>query len=127
MPVEELREDDPAQVGPYRVLARLGEGGMGVVYLVVADGGLGALKLVRAQLAGNDEFRTRFRREVNAGRAVSGEHIARFVDAELEGEQPYLVSEYVAGPTLAEAVEANGPLVYARVLDLAGTLALALA
>jgi serine/threonine protein kinase len=64
VPVSDLRTGDPDRIGPYRVLGRLGAGGMGVVYLVQAGKGLGALKLIRLELADDEEFRVRFRREV---------------------------------------------------------------
>jgi serine/threonine protein kinase len=85
MPVSDLRTRDPDRIGPYRVLGRLGAGGMGVVYLVQAGQRLGALKLIRPELADDEEFRVRFRREVEAGRAVSGPYTARFIDAQLDG------------------------------------------
>ncbi|HEV2360711.1 MAG TPA: serine/threonine-protein kinase [Acidimicrobiales bacterium] len=127
MPVEELGIDDPQQVGPYRVLARLGQGGMGVVYLVIAGGVLRALKLVRRDLVSDGEFRNRFEREVTAARAITGPYVARFVDALLDGPAPYLVSEYVEGPTLDEEVRREGALGEERSLSIATGLARALA
>ena len=126
MPVSDLRTGDPDRIGPYRVLGRLGAGGMGVVYLVQAGKGLGALKLIRLELADDEEFRVRFRREVDAGRAVSGPYTARFIDAQLDGPAPYLVTEYVDGPSLAEAVADGGPFSLDAVVGLASGLAQAL-
>ena len=126
MPVSELRAGDPDRIGPYRVLGRLGAGGMGVVYLVQVGKGLAALKLIRPQLADDEEFRARFRREVEAGRAVSGPYTARFIDAQLDGPAPYLVTEYVDGPSLAEAVTDAGPFSFEAVVGLASGLAQAL-
>jgi serine/threonine protein kinase len=99
---------------------------MGVVYLVQAGKSLGALKLIRPQLADDEEFRARFRREVEAGRAVSGPYTARFIDAQLDGPAPYLVTEYVDGPSLAEAVADGGPFSFDAVVGLASGLAQAL-
>ena len=88
MPVSDLQPGDPDRIGTYRVLSRLGTGGMGIVYLVQAGNRLGALKLIRPELADDEEFRRRFRHEVEAGRAVAGPYTARFIDAELEGSRP---------------------------------------
>ena len=126
VPVSDLLPSDPARIGPHRVLGRLGSGGMGEVFLVQAGNGLGALKLIRQQLVDDPEFRARFKREVEAGRAVSGPFTARFIDAELDGPTPYLVTEYVDGPSLSEAVAARGPFAYDEVVGLANALALGL-
>src|ERR1017187_10045980 len=99
---------------------------MGVVYLVQAGTSLAALKLIRPQLADDEEFRARFRREVEAGRAVSGTYTARFIDAQLDGPAPYLVTEYVDGPSLAEAVANGGTFSFDAVVGLASGLAQAL-
>jgi len=116
MPVGELLPGDPASIGPYRVLSRLGVGGMGVVFLVQAGNRIAALKLIRPVLAHDEEFRSRFRREVDAGRRVSGSYTARFIDAQLDGASPYLVTEYVDGPSLDEAVAECGPFAFDAVI-----------
>ncbi|MER5641653.1 protein kinase [Kitasatospora sp. NPDC002227] len=109
--MEPLESTDPEAVGPYRLLARLGAGGMGQVYLGRSAGGRTvAVKVVRAELAGDQEFRERFGREVAAARAVDGAFTAPVVDAELTGPLPWLVTSYVLGPDLATAVRAHGPL-----------------
>ena len=111
---------DPGQVGAYRLVGRLGAGGMGVVYLAVApDGSLVALKLIRPEYAGDPAFRSRFRREVEAVQRVRGLCIARHLDAEVDGARPYLVTEYVDGPSLAEVVAQSGPLPDDRLIGLA--------
>ncbi|MEU8274076.1 glycoside hydrolase family 6 protein [Microbispora bryophytorum] len=106
-----LRAGDPAQVGPYRLVRRLGEGGMGTVYLGEApDGTRVAVKLLHHTIAADPDFRRRFRREVEAAKRVARFCTAAVLDAEVDGETVYLVTEYVPGPTLREAVERDGPL-----------------
>ncbi|MDR8407261.1 serine/threonine protein kinase [Nonomuraea sp. 3-1Str] len=97
--VEPLREGDPAAVGPYRLLGRLGEGGQGVVYLSRGpDGRPVAVKVLREGLA--DE---RFAKEIDAARRVEPFCIAQVLDASLGGGRPYIVTEYVEGPSLQQA------------------------
>jgi eukaryotic-like serine/threonine-protein kinase len=126
--ISELRTDDPAAVGPYRLLGRLGTGGMGRVFLGQSPGGrLVAVKVIRPELADEPGFRARFAREVSAARKVSGLFTALVVDADAEAELPWLATAYVAGPSLAEAVEEHGPLPVASVRALAAGLAEGLA
>ena len=126
--ISELRIDDPAAIGPYRLLGRLGTGGMGRVYLGQSPGGrLVAVKVIRPELADEPGFRARFAREVSAARKVSGLFTALVVDADAEAELPWLATAYVAGPSLAEAVEEHGPLPAGSVLALAAGLAEGLA
>ena len=123
----ELLASDPTTIGPYRLLERIGTGGMGVVYLVVGlDGGQAALKLIRSELADDPAFRARFRREVEAGQRVGGVCNAKYLDADLDAERPYLVTEYVPGGNLADFVAANGPLPGDQAVSLAVGLAEAL-
>jgi serine/threonine protein kinase len=112
-----LHPDDPEQVAGYRLLGRLGAGGMGVVYLGESQRGpVGeprrqvAVKVVRGELADDEGFRARFRREVTAARRVSGACVVEVLDADPEADPPYLVSEYVRGPDLASLVAEYGPL-----------------
>ena len=122
--MEDLLPDDPRQIGPYWLEGRLGSGGMGSVYLGRSPGGRHvAIKVIRAELAEDPEFRARFAREVTSARKVSGIFTAEVVDADLHGPAPWLATSYVAGPTLADAVAARGPLPPAAVLKLAAGLA----
>ena len=126
--ISELRADDPATVGPYRVIGRLGTGGMGRVFLGQSAGGrLVAVKVIRPELAEEPGFRARFAREVSAARKVSGLFTALVVDADADAPLPWLATAYVAGPSLAEAVADHGPLPPGSVLALAAGLAEGLA
>jgi outer membrane protein assembly factor BamB len=109
--MERLAPGDPETVGPYRLLARLGAGGMGRVYLARPVGGSTvAVKVVHAELAADPQFRERFRREVAAAKAVSGPWTAPVVGADPEGAIPWLATAYVLGPSLTDAVGSHGPL-----------------
>jgi protein kinase-like protein len=123
----ELRPGDPELIGPYRLRGRLGAGGMGRVYLGLSPGGRAvAVKVIRAELAQDPEFRARFRREVAVARTVSGLYTAPVLDADTDGPEPWLATAYVPGPSLADAVTRHGPLPAASVLMLAAGLAEAL-
>jgi eukaryotic-like serine/threonine-protein kinase len=122
--VKPLEAGDPQQAGKYLLLGVLGSGGMGRVFLGRSPGGrLVAVKLIRVELAGDPDFRARFAREVATARTVSGIFTVPVVDANLEGPQPWLVTAYVDGPSLAEAVGGHGPLPAGSVLSLAAGLA----
>ena len=122
--MEELQAGDPPQIGPYLLLGRLGAGGMGQVFLGRSPGGrLVAVKVIRAGLAGDPGFRARFAREVSAARRVSGVFTAPVVDADPTAPLPWLVTGFVSGLSLAEAVDRYGPLPVDSVLALAAGLA----
>src|SRR5712691_10101196 len=122
--MQELQPGDPQLIGPYRLRGRLGAGGMGRVYLGLSPGGRAvAVKVIRADLAQDPEFRARFRREIAVARRVSGMYTAPVIDADVDGPVPWLATAYVRGPSLADAVSEHGPLLAASVLALAKGLA----
>ncbi|WP_217573715.1 serine/threonine-protein kinase [Streptomyces sp. GbtcB7] len=103
--MEKLGAGEPQQIGAYRLLARLGAGGMGRVYLARSDRGRTvAVKLVREELAAQEEFRARFRQEVQAARRVGGLWTAPVLDADTEAAVPWVATGYVAGPSLQTVV-----------------------
>ncbi|MFC5746806.1 serine/threonine-protein kinase [Actinomadura rugatobispora] len=125
--MEALRPEDPRRTGDYRLLGRLGAGGMGRVFLGRSrTGRMVAVKLVHAELARDPRFRRRFRQEIDAARRVGGAWTAPVLDADPESDTPWVATGYVPGPTLSETVERHGPLPEATVLALASGLARAL-
>ncbi|MFD9512999.1 serine/threonine-protein kinase [Streptomyces mirabilis] len=126
--MEKLGAGEPQQIGAYRLLARLGAGGMGRVYLARSDRGRTvAVKLVREELAAQEEFRARFRQEVQAARRVGGLWTAPVLDADTEAAVPWVATGYVAGPSLQTVVgHDHGALPERSVRILAAGLAHAL-
>lgn len=106
-----LHSGDPTELGGYRLVGRLAEGGQGVVYLGVdADGGRVAVKLLRPEWLVQPAARARLVKEVAAARRVARFCTARVIEARLDGDSPFIVSEYVDGPSLAEHVRTTGPV-----------------
>lgn len=127
MALASLRKGDPSRIGQYRLVARLGAGGMGVVYLGETKGrGPVAIKVVRPEVGDDEEFRARFRREVSLLTRVQGLCTVKVVEADTESATPFLVTEYAAGPSLAEHVRNSGPLDADMLYGLATGLAEAL-
>lgn len=126
--MEKLGGGDPQQIGAYRLLGRLGAGGMGHVYLARSDRGRTvAVKLVREELAAQEEFRERFRQEVASARRVGGYWTAPVLDADTEAAVPWVATGYVAGPSLQQVVgHDHGALPERSVRTLAAGLAHAL-
>ncbi|MGC4866004.1 serine/threonine protein kinase [Micromonospora sp. DT53] len=122
-----LRPGDPARLGGYEVLDRLGDGGMGTVFLARSPQGRRvAVKVVRPELSHDEEFRGRFRSEVNRARQVPPFCTAEVLDADPDHDPPYLVVEYVDGPSLAQVVREHGPLGAAQLHSIAVGVATAL-
>jgi serine/threonine protein kinase len=120
-------DGDPGRVGGHRIIRRLGAGGMGVVYLAESRSRrLVAIKVIHRHLAGDPEFRRRFRREVATARRVARFSTAPVIEADLDGDTAYVVTEYVPGPTLYRAVKDWGPLSGSDLEGLAMSTAVAL-
>jgi len=112
-PVVPLRKNDPRQAGPYRLLSVLGSGGMGRVYLgrdSTGATGPAAVKVIRPEYAEDPLFRRRFEREVGALDRIRGAHIVRLLGSGCDEELVWVATEYIPGPTLAELVDARGPV-----------------
>ncbi|MGW6854814.1 serine/threonine-protein kinase, partial [Streptomyces virginiae] len=125
--MQPLEAGEPRTIGAYRLLGRLGAGGMGRVYLGRSAGGRTvAVKIVHPHFASDEEFRARFRREVEAARRVGGEWTAPVLDADPEAPVPWVATGYVAGPSLDRALAAHGPLPEASVRAIGAGLARAL-
>ncbi|MFI1565883.1 protein kinase [Streptomyces sp. NPDC020490] len=123
MAMMRLRREDPRVVGSFRLHRRLGAGGMGVVYLGSDKKGQRvALKVIRPDLAEDQEFRSRFAREVSAARRIRGGCTARLVAADLEADRPWFATQYVPGPSLHDKVADEGPLGAAEVASIGAAL-----
>src|SRR3954468_8154549 len=108
--VSPLRGNDPKSVGSYRLTGRLGEGGQGTVYLGEnASGERVAVKLLHSWLIGDARARARFSGELDHAKRVMPFCTARVLDSDAEGDVPYIVSEFIDGPSLAEVLKKNGP------------------
>ncbi|WP_181387576.1 serine/threonine-protein kinase [Streptomyces sp. Act143] len=123
MAMMRLRREDPRVVGSFRLHRRLGAGGMGVVYLGSDKKGQRvALKVIRPDLAEDQEFRSRFAREVSAARRIRGGCTARLVAADLDAERPWFATQYVPGPSLHDKVADEGCLAAAEVAAIGAAL-----
>src|SRR6266545_2296628 len=127
IPAPPLLAGDPSRLGRYTLVGRLGQGGMGVVYLGRdEDGRLVAIKVIRPELAANPDYLARFRLEVELGRKVNGPFVAEVLDAGFDSERPYLVTAYIEGTTLQASVRERGPMPSSEVAHLAVGMAAAL-
>ncbi|GAA1943305.1 serine/threonine protein kinase [Kitasatospora viridis] len=120
---------NPELIGPYRPLERIGAGGMGTVYYCLhPDTGRPlAVKVLHAEHAQDPEHRKRFAREVTLLRKIEGPYLVPLVDAGPQAEQPWLATDYVAGNTLSQHVQAHGPLTGENLMTFAAATAHALA
>ncbi|WP_072486924.1 serine/threonine-protein kinase [Streptomyces atratus] len=126
--MDALRPQDPARMGAYHLLARLGAGGMGQVYLGRSPGGrLVAVKVIREEISDHPEALARFRRETATVEAVRSAYTAQLIEASLDAPPYWLATEYVSGPTLRGAVGASGPFPADSALRLLAALAEGLA
>ena len=122
-----LLTNDPREIGPYRVVGRLGAGGMGMVYAGMdAAGRRVAVKLVHEVYSLDLDFRRRFSREISVLGEVQGACVARVLGSDSGTERPWLATEYIAGPTLEQHVQTDGALTGDALYGLAAGLAEAL-
>lgn len=108
--LQPLRAGDPTTVGNFRLVGRLGQGAMGVVYLGYRSTRPVAVKVVRPQLAEDEYFRKRFALELEAIRRVGGFHTAALVDADPQAATPWIATQYINAPSLLELLEQHGPV-----------------
>ena len=122
--MEQLGSSDPREVGPYRLIARVGKGAMGQVYLGLSPGGRQvAVKVMRPAYTADPEFRQRFRHEVEAAMRVGGFHTALVLEADPDADSPWMATQYIEGPSLEATVRQKGPLSPGQLRDLGAALA----
>ncbi|NEB67411.1 serine/threonine protein kinase, partial [Streptomyces fulvissimus] len=125
--MQPLEAGEPHTIGAYRLLGRLGAGGMGRVYLGRSAGGRTvAVKVVHPHFALDEQFRARFRREVESARRIGAQWTAPVLDADPDAPVPWVATGYVAGPPLSQAITEHGPLPEHAVRTLGAGLAEAL-
>lgn len=108
--IKPLAASDPTRIGPYLLLGRLGAGGMGRVFLARSEGGRTvAVKVVHEEHVSNEQFRARFRREIDAARKVGERYTAPVLDADPDADRPWVATGYVPGLSLEQIVRRHGP------------------
>ncbi len=106
-----LGTGDPLRLGPYRLLGVLGEGGMGKVYFGLDGSGThAAVKVLRPELSHDQQLGQRFVREAQMAQSVTSKGVARVLGSRMEGGRPWIATEFLAGPTLDEAIASYGPM-----------------
>jgi serine/threonine protein kinase len=108
--MEKLRPGDPEQLGPYTLIARLGSGGMGVVFLGSQGSRRVAVKVVRSSFIDDPSLRTRFAREIDTLKKLKSQHVAAYLDSDTEGDLAWHAVEFINGPTLKEQIDQDGPM-----------------
>lgn len=125
--IERVDRDSPRRIGAFRILGRLGAGATSEVYLATGPSGRpAAVKLIRPQFAQDPQFCRLFARELAAARKINGDYTAAVIDADAHAEQPWIAYEFLAGPSLAQVIENQGPLPPAAVRTLAAGISEAL-
>lgn len=125
--IERVDRDSPRRIGAFRILGRLGAGATSEVYLATGPSGRpAAVKLIRPQFAQDPQFCRLFARELAAARKINGDYTAAVIDADAHAEQPWIAYEFLAGPSLAQVIENQGPLPPAAVRTLAAGICEAL-
>ena len=123
VPLEPLRPHDPTELGPFRLLGRLGQGGMGVAFLSQSEGNWVVVKMMRSDLTDDSSFRARVGRELEALKTAAGTHTARLIDSDLSGHPAWFAMEFIPGTTLQRRVKEQGALTSQEVSTLAFNLA----
>lgn len=118
--MSDLEDGDPAQIGSFRLVTRLGSGGMGTVHLArrEAEGGLVAVKTIKSEYAQEERFRRRFVREAAAASSVRSPYTVRVVGFDTQAREPWIATEYVDGPSLRDHVQKHGSMSCPTVVEL---------
>ncbi|MER8233141.1 serine/threonine-protein kinase [Streptomyces sp. NPDC094049] len=127
--MRDLEEGDPEKIGSFRLLARLGSGGMGTVYLAEREGRQGqvAVKTIRSEFAQEEGFRRRFAREATAASCVRSPYTVRVISFDTQALEPWIATEYVEGLSVLDRVRSKGPLGLTETVELALGLSFGLA
>ena len=127
VPLEPLRSRDPRDVGEFRLLGRLGGGGMGVAFLAEGQGQWAVVKIIRSELADSTDFQARLRRELEAMSRAAGPRTAQVLAEGVDEDPSWFAMEFIPGVTLARQVSDSGPVdrgkLYAFARELAEVLA----